>query len=187
MKHLIKIVSAAAVAALTLSCVSAFAKSDKSKAGQETASTQVTVEEKKAERGRDKADKPELTEEEKAAKAEKMKAKLAEKLAEGKITQEEYDAELARIEAGDFKPDRRGGRDKADKPELTEEEKAAKAEKMKAKLAEKLAEGKITQEEYDAELARIESGDFKPDHKGGKGHSMHKPHDKAVNEENAAE
>ena len=166
MKHLIKIVSVAAVAALTLSCVSAFAKSDKSKAGQETASTQVTVEEKKAERGR--AKRPELTEEEKAAKAEKMKAKLAEKLAEGKITQEEYDAALARIESGDFKPDRRGGRDKADKPELTEEEKAARAEKAKAKLAEKLAEGKITQEEYDEALAKIESGDFKPDRKGGK-------------------
>ncbi len=187
MKHLSKIVTAAAVAALSLSCVSAFAMGERSNAGQETA--QTNVEEKKADRskpeckgGKDKAEKPELTEEEKAARAEKAKARLAEKLAEGKITQEEYDEKLAKIEAGDFKPDFKGGRDKADKPELTEEEKAARAEKAKAKLAEKLAEGKITQEEYDEALAKIESGDFKPDHRGGKGHSNHKPHDKAADE-----
>ena len=103
MKHLIRIVSVAAAAALALGCVTAFAKGNKSGAAQETASSQVTVEEKKADRCRDKANRPELTEEEKAAKIEKIKAKLAEKLAEGKITQEEYDAELARIEAGDFR------------------------------------------------------------------------------------
>ena len=132
MKHLIKIVSVAAVAALTLSCISAFAKSGKSGAGQETAASQVTVEDKKADR---------------------------------------------------VKPECKGGKDKADKPELTEEEKAAKAEKMKAKLAEKLAEGKITQEEYDAALARIEAGDLKHGH--GKGHSKHRPHDKAESETTA--
>ena len=117
MKHLSKIITAATVAALTLGCVSAFAMGDKPNAGQEV--TQTNVEEKNT--------------------------------------------------------DRR-------KPELTEEEKAARVEKAKAKLAEKLAEGKITQEEYDEALAKIESGDFKPDHRGGKGHSKHKPHDKAADE-----
>ena len=125
MKHLFKIVTVATIAALSIGCASVLAKGDQNKAEKKIRSEQTTV--------------------------EKNTARSI----------------------------------KGDKPELTEEEKAARAEKMKAKLAEKLADGKLTQEEYDAELARIESGDFKPDRKGGKGHSMHKPHDKAVNKETA--
>ena len=128
MKHLFKIVTVAAVAALTLSCASAFAKGDKARAGRETASSQTNVENTSADGSRQNC------------------------------------------------------KGKGSKPELTEEEKAARAEKAKEKLAARLADGKITQEEYDAELARIESGDFKPDHKAGKGHSQHKQHDKAENE-----
>ncbi len=125
MKHLFKIVTVATIAALSIGCASVFAKGDQSKAEKKIRSEQTTV--------------------------EKNTARSI----------------------------------KGNKPELTEEEKAARAEKMKAKLAEKLAEGKITQEEYDAVLAKIEAGDFKPDHKDGRGHSMHKPHDKAVNKETA--
>ena len=111
-------------------------------------------------------EKTELTEEEKAQMLEDMKAKLAEKLEEGKITQEQYDEKIAAIESGDFKPMGRGfdkmNGQPSEKPELTEEEKVQMLEDMKAKLAEKLEEGKITQEQYDERIAAIESGDFKP-------------------------
>ena len=179
MKHLGKIVVVAAIAALSLSCASALAKGDSGKTGKLIPSAQLDSEETSKRGGKDGAKKPELTEEEKAERAEKAKEKLAEKLEEGKITQEEYDAELEKIESGNFGHGRKGGRDGAKKPELTEEEKAERAEKAKEKLAEKLEEGKITQEEYDAELEKIESGDFEHDRKGGKGHS--KPQSKTEN------
>lgn len=51
---------------------------------------------------------------------------------------------------------------------LSEEEKEAMIEKIKASLAEKLTAGKITQEEYDAAIAKIESGDFRLCGKGFK-------------------
>lgn len=103
------------------------------------------------------------TEEQRAAHLEKMKAELAEKLASGKISQETYDKILASIESGDFKNGNhvRPDGEKTEKKELTEEEKAAHLEKMKAELSEKLASGKITQETYDRILASITSGDFK--------------------------
>ena len=95
-----------------------------------------------------------------------MKAKLAEKLESGEITQEEYDERIAAIESGDFKPMGRGfGKMKgqpSEKPELTDEQKTQMLEDMKAKLAEKLEAGEITQEQYDERIAAIESGDFKP-------------------------
>ena len=128
---------------------------------------------------------PELTEEEKAAKVEEMKANqkkaLDEQLAAGKITQEQYDEAIAKVEVGEF---RFGfgfnGRNNAEQPkawgrnwnkgeapqrqELTEEEKAAKAEEMKANrkkaLDEQLAAGKITQEQYDEAIAKVEAGEF---------------------------
>lgn len=47
-------------------------------------------------------------------------------------------------------------------PELTDEQKAQMLEDVKAKLAEKLEAGEITQEQYDEKIAAIEAGDFKP-------------------------
>ena len=125
MKHLGKIIAVAAIAALSLSCASALAKGDKT--GTVTPSAQVGSEEM-------------------------------------------------------CKHNRKGGKDAASRPELTEEEKAARAEKAKEKLTEKLEAGKITQEEYDAELAKIESGDFGHGRKGDKDHSKHKPQSKTENE-----
>lgn len=123
----------------------------------------------------------ELTEEQKAEmKAnmqEKAKEMLAKKLAEGKITEEQYNEQLKKIESGEFefgKGMKRGARQpmkngetentqakKAERKELTEEEKAARKAKMQEMLAKKLEEGKITQEQYDEQLAKIESGDFR--------------------------
>lgn len=139
----------------------------------------------------EKPEKVEMTEEEKAAKIEELKADLAIKLEAGEITQEEYDEAIAKIEAGDFI---RGGKDdrgmKGEKPEeveMTEEEKAAKVEELKADLTAKLEAGEITQEEYDEKLAKIESGDFRLDSKGGRGIKNSKRTKKANDEMNSAE
>jgi uncharacterized membrane protein len=78
-------------------------------------------------------------------------------LAEGKITQEQYDEKLAAIESGEW----RGGFGKfpeGERPELTEEQKAEAKAKEQERLDKMLAEGKITQEQYDEKLSAIESG-----------------------------
>lgn len=128
----------------------------------------------------------ELTEEEKAAKAEEMKANckkaLDEQLAAGKITQEQYDEAVEKLEAGEFGFQGKqfhGNRDKmhgkgafngfrgknGKQAELTEEEKTARLETMKENwkkmLDKQLAEGKITQEQYDEAIAKLGSGEFK--------------------------
>ena len=138
-----------------------------------------------------KPEKVEMNEEEKAAKIEELKADLAEKLEAGEITQEEYDEVIAEIEAGDFI---RGGKDgrgmkgeKPEKVEMTEEEKTAKIEELKTDLAAKLEAGEITQEEYDEKLAKIESGDFRLDSKGGRGIKDTKRTKKANDEINSVE
>lgn len=101
----------------------------------------------------------EMTEEEKAARIEKRKATLAEKLAAGEITQEKYDEMAADLEAGKFAP---GKRDFNGKAKVPGEGKAGQPGNFKEKLAEKLAAGKITQEKYDEMVAKMESGNFKP-------------------------
>ena len=54
--------------------------------------------------------------------------------------------------------------EKPQRQQLTEEEKAAKLETMKENckkmLDKQLAEGKITQEQYDEAIAKLESGEF---------------------------
>jgi type II secretory pathway component PulK len=135
----------------------------------------------------------ELTEEKKAEIQAQHKEKLATELAEGRITQEQYDTMLTQLETFTFpmmrgkgralgfsgevafsgmRPDFSGakvdfsgfnlhfGKERA---ELTEEEKAARAAQqaerklqMQEKLTQALAEGSITQEQYDAMLARGE-------------------------------
>jgi len=71
--------------------------------------------------------------------------------------------------------------------EMTEEEKAAKIEELKTDLAAKLEAGEITQEEYDEKLAKIESGDFRLDSKGGRGIKDTKRTKKANDEINSVE
>lgn len=110
-----------------------------------------------------------LTEEELAEKLEEMKARLAEKLADGDITQEQYDAALAKIEAGEmpgrglrgmFGMGMKAFSGEGERTALTEEELAERLDEMKARLAEKLADGDITQEQYDEILAKLEAGEM---------------------------
>lgn len=84
-------------------------------------------------------------------------------------------------ENGDFKFSRGM---KGEKPEeMTEEEKEAKLEEIKAELASKLEAEEITQEEYDEMLAALESGKFKSGKMGFRG--MRRTKGKAlVQEEN---
>lgn len=110
---------------------------------------------------------------------EAMQEKLAELLAEGKITQEQYDA----ITSGEMKPEIKGEKKFAALPEGFQKpengEFMAKGfakfkqadgsfkmnrEAMQEKLAELLADGKISQEKYDA----ITSGEAKPMFQGAK-------------------
>lgn len=166
MRHLSKIVVTATALALSLSCISAYAAPSTSNMGRianknSSVKTEVKMHQKF-----------ELTDETKAAKIEEIKADLAAKLEAGEITQEEYDEKLAEIETGNFKYGRKNGKgqkkETPEKVEVTDEEKAAKIEERKADLAAKLEAGEITQEEYDEKLAKIESGDFKPEFKGKK-------------------
>ena len=104
----------------------------------------------------------EMTEEQKTEMKAKVKENLKARLDEGKITQEEYDAQLAKIENGEFTPGFGKGPQKFERPEMTEEQKAEFKTKAKENLKARLDEGKITQEQYDDQLAKIESGEFGP-------------------------
>ena len=122
-------------------------------------------------KGPGKFERPEMTEEQKAEFKTKAKENLKARLDEGKITQEEYDEQLAKIESGEFNPGFGRGPGKGnfgkgpgnfERPEMTEEQKAEMKAKVKENLKARLDEGKITQEEYDEQLAKIENGEFTP-------------------------
>ncbi|MBQ8391101.1 MAG: hypothetical protein IJX50_00975 [Clostridia bacterium] len=109
----------------------------------------------------------EFMQEQKEAFVDKCKENLATKLAEGKITQAEYDEQLQRIESGELPALKGRGFGKGkhfQKKEMTEEEKAQMKAKMqekaKERLEKQLSEGKITQEKYDEQLSKIESGEL---------------------------
>ena len=69
-----------------------------------------------------------MTDEEKTAKIEELKANLAAKLEAGEITQGKYDEMLAKIEAGDYMFGGRGGRMKGENPPTSSEENIEVAE-----------------------------------------------------------
>ena len=101
---------------------------------------------------------PELTEAQKAEMITKAKEVLSQRLAEGNITQEQYDQAIAKVEEGDcigFKIKGIGH------PELTDEQKAEMITKAKAALNQRLAEGNITQEQYDQIITELENGNIK--------------------------
>ena len=121
---------------------------------------------------------------EKVTHADMFREFLSTMLEEGKITQEEYDAQIAKIESVKTGPGFGFGRYRAngfgrgnnfekkrnfEKKELTEEEKAQLQNKHKEKLAKMLEEGKITQEQYDEQLKKIENGEFVPGFGRGNG------------------
>ena len=61
----------------------------------------------------------ELTEEQIAERAENARERLAQRLADGKITQEEYDEKITALENGEFPlhgRSKRGGRNKGESP-----------------------------------------------------------------------
>ena len=124
-------------------------------------------------RGRDKdrdrgSVRMELTEEERAERAaarrEHLEQRLEQRLADGSITQEEYDEYMAAIESGEY-PARGGGKGKSkdrdsERTPLTEEQIAERIDKMRDKLAQDLADGKITQEQYDEKIEALDNGEF---------------------------
>ena len=86
---------------------------------------------------------------------------------QGSLVNAEVATMIYRVLGGDKKP---GGptANKEDKTEMTDEDKAAKLEERKADLAAKLANGQITQEEYDEKMAKLEEGNSTPKGKGEK-------------------
>ncbi|NCC87007.1 MAG: hypothetical protein EOM05_03940 [Clostridia bacterium] len=153
MKNLTKIVSSVlAVGVLLTTGITAFATTDTE--ANTTTSSNTTISEKSCDKGSMK--KVELTDEQKAEKADKMKETLAQKLDDGSITQEQYDKAIANI--ADGKKPMILGEGNKDRPELTDEQKAEKADKMKETLAQKLEDGSITQEQYDKAIANIADG-----------------------------
>ena len=94
---------------------------------------------------------------------------------QGNLVNAEVATMIYRVLGGDkMQGDMPGGMEQGGQPgnkgemtEMTEEEKAARLEQMTADLAAKLESGEITQEEYDEMIAKIESGDFMLDGKGG--------------------
>ena len=103
----------------------------------------------------------ELTEEQIAERAEHMRERLTQRLEDGRITQEQYDERIAAIESGEFpmsgKRSRGGGRERV---ELTEEQIAERVAQIRERLDQRLADGSITQEQYDEKIAALESGEY---------------------------
>ena len=117
--------------------------------------------------GRDRGSvRMELTEEQVAERIEHMRERLAQRLADGRITQEEYDERIAAIESGEFPVSGRRsrgsgeGRVRGERTELTEEQKAERIAQMREKLDQRLADGSITQEQYDEKTAALDSGEY---------------------------
>ena len=129
-------------------------------------------------RGRDRdrgSVRAELTEEQIAERVENMRERLAQRLADGRITQEEYDERIAAIESGDFQMsgrrsrDRGEGRVRGERVELTDEQRAERIAQMRERLEQRLADGSITQEEYDEKNAALDSGEFPLSGRSGRG------------------
>jgi len=53
--------------------------------------------------------------------------------------------------------------------ELTEEQLAERVERVRERLERRLTDGEITQEEYDERVAALESGEWMPTERGGRG------------------
>jgi len=126
-------------------------------------------------RGRDRdrgSARMELTEEQIAERVEHMKERLEQRLADERITQEQFDERMAAIESGDFQMSgrrSRGNGERRERVELTEEQKAERVAQIREKLDQRLADGSITQEEYDEKIAALESGEYPLSGRGKRG------------------
>ena len=83
-------------------------------------------------------------------------------------------------EAAENRTRRNDRRERAEREPLTEEQIAERVESIREKLAQRLEDEKITQEEYDEKIAALESGEY-PLHgrgsRGSKGDKTEKPDD----------
>ena len=126
-------------------------------------------------RDRDRSSARVMTQEQIEERIQSRRERLDQRLADGSITQDEYDTRLAALEGGvhygrasDFSARdgmRRGSNDGSrergsERMPLTEEQLAEKLEAYREKLAEQLANGEITQAEYDEKIEAIENGEF---------------------------
>lgn len=95
----------------------------------------------------------EPTEEMLEAHKERLQAQLTDKT----ITQEEYDAAIKEIEAGNLP--QLASRRRGDLSNVGEAEKKVMLKQHQERLTELLEEGKITQEQYDAGIEAFENGE----------------------------
>ena len=160
---------AMAVGLLTTASLSAFAAEDTS--NQQATENKPAIERPAGINGKGKGlSWNSLTEEQQAEKLAAAKEHLAQQLTDGTITQEQYDQCIAAIENGELpKLGMKGN--KADLANLTDEQKAEMQTKMKERLAQQLADGSITQEQYDQCITSIDNGELPMKHgRGGKWH-----------------
>jgi len=135
----------------------------------------------------DKGEAPEMTDEQKAERLEKIQEELDQKVEDGDLTQDEADEIYAACEDGDMSGyfeaiGRQGGSvapksDKGEAPEMTDEQKAERLEKIQEELEQKVEDGDLTQAEADAIYAACENGDMSSyfeaiGRQGGKGGSV---------------
>ena len=112
----------------------------------------------------------ELTEEQIAQRLDNARQRLQQRLDDERITQEEFNEMNAAIDSGEYPFSGRsnrssGSRERStERAELTDEQRAERlAERLanaRERLEQKLADGSITQEEYNEKLAAIESGEY---------------------------
>jgi len=87
-----------------------------------------------------------LTEEQRIERQSQIEQRMTQALADGVITQEQLDS----FQAGEFRGfDRRFGFEDGERPVLTEEQRAERQARMEQRLIQALAEGVITQEQFD--------------------------------------
>jgi len=122
-------------------------------------------------RGRDRTRvQIELTEEQIAERVENARERLQQRLNDGRITQDEFNERIAALDSGEYQFSGRssrgsGSRDRgSDRAELTDEQRAQRlAERLESareRLEQRLADGSITQEEYNEKLEALESGEY---------------------------
>lgn len=145
MKPLSKAIAVTAVAAISVSCLSAYAAMP-GKAGRMSLLSDSARIEARANTDENSRIAQRAAWSDEEAKAAMPKNRLNNKNTTGNVS--------GRMNAKDIE-----GK-KFEKAELTEEEKATMLEKRQADLAAKLDAGEITQEEYDKIIAAIESGEF---------------------------
>ena len=161
MKNLSKVIVITAVAAMSFSCLSAYAAEMPGKSGQRSFQPTMSKVEMKIGAGINNEASNKVIPNNEKKNTDASGNKISNKNMQSKIGNGMNDKGL-RIE-------------KLEKVEMTDEEKSAIIEELKTDLATKLEAGEITQEEYDEAIAKIEAGDFMRGNKNGRGMKGEKP------------